>query len=77
MTVVGVGMDGDGHFFVVNISDREKTIEHLQRIQDGDYYEDMIEEYGKPEPYWLFKGWLEWLRNFEQRGTFEFIEIET
>lgn len=76
MRIVGVGVDGDGHFFITNISDREETICHLKTIQDGDYYDNLVDEYGEADPRWLFSGWLDWLRNFEQRGIFEFIELK-
>lgn len=76
MRVLGVGMDGDGHFFVTELSDRETTIIHLKTIMDGDHYANIVDEYGEPDPRWLFSGWLEWLRNFEQRGSFEFVELK-
>lgn len=75
-TVVGVGMDGDGHFFIANISDREETIEHLKEIQDGDFYDDIVEDYGECDPRSLFKDWLIWVKHFEQRGMFELIKIK-
>jgi len=76
-------MDGDGHFQVAALSDREKAMTVLEACDEGgDYIEDIVDGL---EPYeqeiwenWKIisqEAWERVICHFEQRGTFEIIEI--
>jgi len=79
---IGVCVDGDGHFNAAKITDRPSVMKVLKAIMDGDYFEDVTEElddslYERIDDYMLFteEEWLEFVHTFEQRNTFELIEI--
>jgi hypothetical protein len=79
---VVVAMDGDGHYNVAKLFDREKAKKVLLKAQDGCYYDDVIndmprEDYENFENH-KFTNDIEWdrlIRFFVQRGTFEIVDL--
>lgn len=40
-----VAMDGDGHFHAENLEDRKACINLIESVEDGDYWDNEIEDY--------------------------------
>jgi hypothetical protein len=75
-------MNGDGHFEVSDITNRETTLELLASIQDGDYWDnnanDYLDELGIAEENLKTisnEKWLEFVNQFEARGIMEIVTI--
>lgn len=79
---VAVTMNYDGHFLASLIDNREKTIEVLKTVHDGEMWEDYLEDALdacdlKEEDLFIcplnrFEQFIAW---FEERGTFEIVEL--
>jgi hypothetical protein len=73
-----IAMDGDGHFQAALRNNRHEVIEVLKSAQDGQYYDDVVEDYelNMKDPWHLkLDEWSEVVDKFIQRGTIEVIEI--
>lgn len=69
-------MDSDGHFKVAHPTDRKATVKLLQDISDGDYYHDIVGSYDDIEYVDMCcKDWNDFISEFIQRGTLEYVEI--
>jgi hypothetical protein len=76
-------MDGNGHFNVAKLDNRNEVIKVLKKIHDGDYwentYEDSLNDIGLELDTDLFgiddDKWVEFVEFFEQRGTMEIITL--
>jgi len=82
---IGVGMDGNGHFRAANIQNRKDIINVLQYISEGEWFDHIaslldvgrFEKINWNNPDYITE--LEWnklMRQFEQRGTFEIVDIK-
>lgn len=69
-------MDGDGHFNIAPISQREKVIELLQDVSDGDYWANEFDE----DPADLLKlskqDWEDFVDGAQCRGQAEIVNVE-
>ena len=80
---IGIALDGDGHFVAAELADRSGIIKILEACnQGGDHVVYTIHDlnpYEKElwENYKILsiEAWEKILRNFEQRGTFEIINL--
>lgn len=72
-----VCLDGDGHFKVARLENRDETLKVLKAVSDGDYFEGEKDTYEFPDDYSKLSDeeWEEMIGNFTQRGTLEIIEI--
>jgi hypothetical protein len=74
-----VGMDGNGHFMVAHPTDRIAVLDLLQKIQDGDYFSDVISDYDirlkRDLNDYCCQTWDSIVGHFIQRGTLEYIEV--
>lgn len=77
-------LDSDGHFGVSNLIKREETIKVLKDIHDGDYWNDLSDDFikavgAKNEAELLMiddDKWEAFVTKFVQRGTIEIKEIK-
>lgn len=71
-----VAMDGDGHFRAAQITNRKESLEVIQSISDGEYFDDVcdMEDLKKPQEI-DDANWESYLINFVQRGTCEILNI--
>lgn len=80
MIQVVVCVDGDGHFHVTSINDRDKTINAIKQICDGDHLansldnlpDDFVKHYKSLSEY----DWKESLNTLTQRGLLEIKTLE-
>ena len=74
-----VSIDGDGHFMLAHPSDRNQVIKLLEKIHDGDYYYNIINDNEIKLPSDLSdmccQEWDKFINEFIQRGTLEYVEI--
>lgn len=72
-------MSDDGHFMVSHPNDRKATLELLQKIHSGDYYNDVINENNvnilKNLNTMCCKTWDSFINLFIQRGVLEYVEL--
>ena len=67
-------IDGDGHFKISPITDKQKSLEVLKSISDGDYFNNISRDCEMPNINECSnKEWEDYLYNFVQRGTCEII----
>jgi len=73
-----VCVDGNGHFHVVNASNRERVIRVLKKIEDGDFWTNEAESYYGDDNK-LFeitnRKWFEFLTSLQTRGRMEVVDI--
>lgn len=73
-------IDGDGHFRISPVSDREKVFKDLKSICDGDHFINTVDEFDydfeKEYKNLSNEDWLKALNKFVQRGMFEFSTLE-
>lgn len=82
MKKIAITLNDDGHFLAAQIDNRTKCISILKSVDDGQYWEDYLEDAlyacGLKEEDLLkctldrFEQFLSW---FETRGDFEVVEI--
>ena len=74
-----VTMDNSGHFNAAHPSDRNNTIELIKTIEDGEYFENISNDYDLNLPSDLStmccQDWDDFIQNFTQRGTLEYVQI--
>ena len=74
-----VTTDNDGHFNAAYPSDRNNVIKLLEKIHDGDYYYDIINDncIELPDDFSTMccQDWNEFINHFTLRGTLEYVEI--
>jgi hypothetical protein len=74
-----VAMDGDGHFMLSHPTDRKATLNLLQKIQNGDYFYNIITDnnlYIKSDlSSYCCQTWDEIIGHFIQRGSLEYVEV--
>lgn len=68
-------MDNDGHFNAAHPTDRKATLNLLKNISDGDYYYDIIGDDEVKYDDMCCKDWDDFIDEFTQRGTLEYVEI--
>ena len=76
-------MNDDGHFSAADCNDRQAIVELFDELEGGwDYIEDIVEELDDHEKeLWNQRAnisqdvYVDLLRNFEQRGMLEIIEL--
>lgn len=83
MSKIGVILDGDGHFQVAKIDDRPAMIKLLKKIEDGDAWDNMAEEYFSEYKceheidllHCDEDDWIGFISEFIQRGSFEITDM--
>jgi hypothetical protein len=77
---VVVALNSDGHYMVELIENREGVIELLHNISDGDYFIDVVKDYGIKFKAnineYSDESWESILYTFVQRGIMEIIKIK-
>lgn len=76
---IGIVLDDMGHFRAVSVLDRPSTIKMLKEFDGGDYWSNMIEDqypnFEDTSVHLSNEEWLNIIREFEQRGTFEIVDL--
>ncbi len=81
---VCASVDGDGHFHITDLGDREQVIKDLKNLSDGDVWANeaessfdiaSIEDESEAIKLGEFE-WEKFVRLFEQRGQMEIQELK-
>lgn len=72
-----IGIDGDGHFMASEYHEREKVVNLLKNVHDGDYWANLEDDIDNIDTYNTLdeKGWESFVQNFVQRATLEIVTI--
>jgi hypothetical protein len=75
---IGVCMNSNGHFRAAKLTDRTELLKVIEAVNDGEHYDYIVEknkfDFTNVDTI-SQDDWDNIIRHFEQRGTFEIVNI--